>query len=73
MCRANIAVVAHHVKTRGSGGGDGTIVPLCFEHHVGESGVHPLGVKTFRRKHGIDLPAYAVALRVYYEKMRGLR
>lgn len=42
----------HHVKTRGSGGGDELkqLMPLCRVHHVE---VGTIGVKTFIKKYGL--------------------
>jgi deoxycytidylate deaminase len=45
-----------HVKTRGSGGGDETGVPLCRACHAEQ---HTIGIETFQRRHGIDLVALA--------------
>ena len=73
ICRDTLTVTHHHVKTKGSGGGDDSCVPLCFKHHVGDEGVHR-GREWFAKMFPqIDLAAYAVSLRVYYERMRGLR
>ncbi len=46
-------VVAHHVKTKKSGGGDveSNLWPLCVRHH---RSIHDLGVYTFCKKHGIE-------------------
>lgn len=43
---------AHHVKTRGSGGGDTWAVPMCVEHH---REIHAIGINTFQEKYGVDL------------------
>lgn len=45
-------VVAHHVKTKGSGGEDveSNLWPLCVFHH---KAVHSLGVYTFKVKYDI--------------------
>lgn len=49
-----------HVKSRGAGGGDDTVVPLCRKHHREQ---HQLGVKSFERKYGLDLQGEARRLR----------
>lgn len=43
---------AHHVKTRGAGGDDRYLVPLCRACHTE---VHMKGVETFIRRFGVDL------------------
>lgn len=43
---------AHHVKTRGSGGGDTYAVPLCARHH---REIHSIGIDTFQAKHNINI------------------
>jgi len=50
---------AHHVKTRGSGGGDDTAVCICTRHH---KHFHLIGRKTFATRYGIDLMVEAKAL-----------
>lgn len=49
----------HHSKTRGSGGGDETVVPLCSYHH---RLVHDLGRHTFERRYNVDLRTIAETL-----------
>ena len=48
-------VELHHPR-RGAGAGIRSahvdVVPLCFEHHRGDSGVHGLGTKGFERLYG---------------------
>lgn len=45
----------HHIR-RGAGMGmrssHMSVIPLCPEHHRGNSGVHGLGVKGFEKKYG---------------------
>ena len=46
-------VELHHL--RGNGWGKGsymTLIPLCYEHHRGNSGVHGLGTKGFAAHYG---------------------
>jgi hypothetical protein len=47
----------HHVKTRGSGGGDeANLTALCRAAHTE---LHQIGRHSFARKYGVDLPAVA--------------
>lgn len=50
LCCNNRTVDVHHIKTRGSGGGDDmwNLMPLCRMHH---SEVHRLGLIKFSRKY----------------------
>ena len=52
-------VHAHHVHSRGAGGDESDLVPLCASHH---SEGHQHGWKTFGKKYAIDLPAEAALL-----------
>jgi hypothetical protein len=48
-------VELHHLRGGGWGKGDYlTLIPLCVEHHRGDSGVHGLGVKGFPKQYGFD-------------------
>lgn len=47
-----------HVKSRGAGGTDLFGVSLCRFHH-GEQ--HEIGIRSFQKRHGIDLWALALA------------
>jgi hypothetical protein len=41
------------------------VIPLCFNHHTGNDGVHGLGKKAFAQKYGVteeDLLAQTEAL-----------
>lgn len=47
-------VELHHLRA-GQGWGKGdykTLIPLCYEHHRGNAGVHGLGTKGFPRFYG---------------------
>jgi len=47
-------VELHHLRTGGWGKGDyRTIIPLCREHHQGNTGVHGMGTKAFERHYGL--------------------
>ena len=50
---------AHHVKTRGSGGGDDTAICICKWHH---QQFHLLGRKTFGARYNLDLVKLAQQL-----------
>lgn len=61
-------VQAHHVRTRGAGGGDEQCVPLCADHHVaGGQSIHRLGVVTFGVKWGVDLSEIADGFFLRYQ------
>lgn len=48
-------VELHHLRAGGWGRGDfRTLIPLCAEHHRGNSGVHGLGTKGFAKHYGFD-------------------
>lgn len=59
-------VELHHLRKDGWGKGDyRTLMPLCHEHHQGDTGVHGLGTKGFPARYGFDqedLLADALAL-----------
>ena len=44
----------HHVRRYGAKRITSPILPLCPEHHRGNSGVHGLGIKGFEKKWGIS-------------------
>jgi len=47
-------VELHHRREGGWGRGDyTTLIPMCAEHHRGNSGVHGLGTKAFARRYGV--------------------
>ena len=43
----------HHIRRHGGVRVDAPAVPLCPEHHRGNSGVHGMGRKAFERHYGI--------------------
>lgn len=46
-------VELHHFRSGGWGKGDyKTLIPLCFEHHRGSTGIHGMGTKAFDRHYG---------------------
>lgn len=61
-------VHAHHATSRGAGGSDRTVVPLCFTHHTGDLGIHLLGQIHFQAKFRIDLDALVQQFNKLYEQ-----
>lgn len=50
-----VPVELHHLRADGWGkGGYKTLIPLCYEHHRGNTGVHGLGTKGFAKHYGFD-------------------
>lgn len=48
-------VELHHLRTGGWGKGDyKTLIPLCVEHHRGNTGIHGLGTKGFEKHYGFS-------------------
>jgi hypothetical protein len=43
----------HHVRRYGTKRSTSPVLPLCPEHHRGNSGIHGLGAKGFENKWGI--------------------
>jgi hypothetical protein len=62
-------IEAHHVKTRGAGGGDEQVVPLCVFHHAS---VHT-GWQSFEARHGINLERIAADIAWHSPHLRKLR
>ena len=47
-------VQLHHLRAGGWGKGDyRTLIPLCFNHHQGEDGIHTLGTKAWALKFNV--------------------
>lgn len=44
----------HHIRRFGGKRENSPVIPLCPEHHRGDSGVHGLGHKGFESRYGID-------------------
>ena len=64
------SVEAHHVKTRGAGGGDNQTVPLCSYHHAqldSPAWSQPL----FEGRYGLDL--HAIAARLWGNSPHGIK
>lgn len=48
-------VQLHHLRTGGWGKGDyKTLIPLCFNHHQGQDGIHQLGTKAWERRFDVS-------------------
>ena len=48
-------VELHHLRTGGWGRGDyKTLIPLCVEHHRGNSGIHGMGTKAWERAYDVS-------------------
>ena len=43
----------HHIR-RGGKRDTAPVIPLCPEHHRGNTGIHGMGRKGFEREHGIS-------------------
>ena len=43
----------HHIRRYGTKRSTSSVIPLCPEHHRGNSGVHGLGHKGFANKWGV--------------------
>lgn len=52
-------IEAHHVVSRGAGGDDSQVVPLCSKAHADG---HRMGWETFQKRYGLDLAATAESL-----------
>jgi len=49
-------VQVHHIRTgvgMGRRASDFETIPLCPEHHQGNTGIHGMGRKAFERKYGV--------------------
>jgi hypothetical protein len=44
----------HHLRRYGGKRSLAEVIPLCPEHHRGNTGLHELGRKGFEKKYGID-------------------
>lgn len=65
-------VTLHHQRGGSGGWGKGdylTLIPLCHEHHQGDTGVHGLGTKAFARVYGFtEADLLEDALRILKQK-----
>lgn len=57
LCRhlgyAGTPAEIHHIRRFGAPRDTAPVIPLCPEHHRGNTGVHGLGRKSFARKWGV--------------------
>ena len=59
ICRKEFGITdspvqLHHLRRGGWGRGDYlTLIPLCPEHHTGDTGIHGMGTKAFERHYGV--------------------
>lgn len=44
----------HHIRRFGGKRDLAPVIPLCPEHHRGNTGVHGMGKKSFARHYGLD-------------------
>lgn len=44
----------HHIRRMGAVRQKCPVIPLCPEHHRGDTGVHGLGKKAFTQKYGLS-------------------
>jgi hypothetical protein len=54
----------HHIRRAGKRS-NAPVIPLCPEHHRGNTGIHGMGRKAFERKYGVseeELLAYTLEL-----------
>jgi hypothetical protein len=59
----------HHIRRFGGKRDNAPVIPLCPEHHRGNTGVHGLGHKGFDRRYGItELELFDEAQRILQEK-----
>lgn len=52
-------IEAHHVTSRGAGGGDEQVVPLCSKAHADG---HRMGWETFQKRYSLPLTSIAFAM-----------
>lgn len=64
ICGA-LPVDADHIKTRGAGGGDDQVWPLCRLHHTER---HSMGIKTFQSRYDVDSQVVLGQLRRLYQR-----
>ena len=64
-------VTLHHIRPKGTGMGrrtnDWSVVPLCYEHHQGQSGIHH-NKTIFESKFGKEIKLLERVIRVIYKK-----
>ena len=64
----------HHPRTKARGLGlkasHYDAIPLCLEHHRGQTGVHGLGTKGFAKHYGFDESDLLEATKLLLEKLK---
>lgn len=51
----NPIVCVHHIRESGEPRNHFKTIPLCYDHHQGENGIHYLGKDEFRKRFGHEL------------------
>ena len=61
LCRRlgyNDTPAQNHHPRNGQGMGQraphSDVIPLCYEHHMGQTGIHGMGTRAFARHYGVD-------------------
>ena len=64
----------HHVRRFGAKRSTSPVLPLCPEHHRGNTGVHGLGHKGFEKRYGItEMELWDSASELLHEKAENSR
>ena len=70
MPNFSLGAVMHvcHVRSRGAGGTDrANLVPMCATHHAEQ---HIMGIRTFEKRHSVNLKQMAAEYQVRYQAWR---
>lgn len=51
----NQNINVHHIRESGEPRNHFKVIPLCYDHHQGVSGIHTLGKKEWRKKYGHEI------------------
>jgi hypothetical protein len=64
----------HHIRRFGGKRSNCKVIPLCPEHHRGNTGVHGLGHKGFEKRYGItEMELWDSAAKILHEKAENSR
>ena len=64
----------HHIRRFGGKRDNAECIPLCPEHHRGNTGVHGLGHKGFEKRYGItEMELRDSATKILHEKEENAR
>lgn len=64
----------HHIRRFGGKRDNAPVIPLCPEHHRGNTGVHGLGRKQFEQRYGItEMELRDSATKILHEKAENAR